>query len=84
VTSREYTLRLSAPEGAAGVEVSIDDQAWLPCRRAVGHWWYDWTGYGPGAHRVAARADLPNGLRALSKSREFAVVVAPSTGPGAR
>ena len=72
VVSREYTFRIST-EAEGHVEVSIDDDAWLPCRQAAGFWWHDWSGYGPGPHSVSARISLQKGRRTLSGRRDFLV-----------
>ena len=72
VVSRGYTIRLSVRSGG-GAEVSIDDEAWQPCREAAGHWWYDWSGDGRGGHKVCARVTLPDGRRSLSECRSFIV-----------
>jgi hypothetical protein len=68
----EYAIRVSAEEGAV-VEVSIDDDAWLPCRRASGFWWRDWSGYAAGPHSVFARVTIHQGRRRLSNRRNFVV-----------
>lgn len=38
----EYQVLDSSIEG---LEISIDDGAWQPCRRGDGCWSYDWKGY---------------------------------------
>lgn len=68
VLSRQYTLRLSAPEGAPSVEVSIDGGEWRPCRFAVGHWWYDWENYTEGSHQLRARAKRDGDELTLERS----------------
>ena len=72
VVSREYTLRISAA-APDSVEVSIDDQAWQPCRPAEGFWWLDWSGYRAGPHSVLARVSLQKGRKTLSARRAFSV-----------
>lgn len=72
VTSAEYAVRLTAPE-PGGVEVSIDHGPWLPCREAVGHWWFDWSGYAAGAHHIQARLQAPDGRLMAVKSRRVTV-----------
>jgi hypothetical protein len=67
-----YTIRLSVLSGGEA-EISIDDEAWMPCREAAGFWWHDWSGYGRGAHKVCARITLPDGRRSLSECRSFIV-----------
>jgi hypothetical protein len=64
VTSASYTLRLSVPEGASYVEVSVDGGAWSGCRFSVGHWWYDWADYSDGKHVIVARAVTQDGREA--------------------
>lgn len=61
IQSPYYTLRVSAPQGVRGVEVSIDGAPWQTCREAVGHYWFDWTGYENGDHEITARVALPGG-----------------------
>lgn len=56
IASREYTLRLTAAEGVPAVEVSLDGGPWSSCRPAVGHWWFDWSGFAPGEHELRGRA----------------------------
>ena len=72
IVSPQYTFRVSAPEDGR-VEISIDDDAWLPCRRAAGFWWHDWFGFREGAHSVFARVRLGNGRGIISDRREFTV-----------
>jgi hypothetical protein len=72
LVSDRYTFRVSAPEEGS-VEVSIDDDAWQPCRRAAGYWWRDWSGFNEGPHSVFARVRLPNGRGIISDRREFTV-----------
>ena len=64
VTSDNYTLRFSVPEGASYVEVSVDGGVWSGCRFSVGHWWYDWSNYGDGKHVIVARAVTQDGREA--------------------
>jgi hypothetical protein len=72
VVSREYAIRFSVLTPGF-VEVSIDDDAWRPCRQASGFWWYDWSAYGGGAHTARARITQPQGRRSLSERRDFVV-----------
>lgn len=62
VTSPHYAVRLSAPEDAAQVEISVDQGDWIPCRKAAGYWWHDWSGYGEGEHEVVARIQVAGKL----------------------
>lgn len=68
-----YTIRVGAPEGSKP-EVSIDGGPWLPCRFASGYWWYDWSGYLSGEHRLIARIKTKDGQTALSPYRAFTTV----------
>lgn len=73
ITSREYGMRVSTPEGAEEADVSINQGPWQPCRRAVGHWWFDWSGFDPGEHEVIARARGNGGRWLVSTPVEFFV-----------
>lgn len=74
ICSREYSLRISAPESSGNVDVSINQGPWLPCRKAAGHWWYDWSGYDAGEHEVIARARAAEASRwMVSLPHEFFV-----------
>jgi hypothetical protein len=73
VVSPVYTLRLGAKPGVESIEVSIDGGPWQACRPSVGHWWYDWSGYGDGAHTIEARGELGGGVRASSAPRRVTV-----------
>jgi hypothetical protein len=73
VTSSQYTFRLGQDEELIEADISIDRGPWLPCRRACGFWWYDWTGYGAGTHQVAARGIARDGRTANSTLRRFEV-----------
>jgi hypothetical protein len=73
VRSAWYTFRIGASP-ADRVEISVDGKEWQPCRPAAGYWWYDWSGYGAGAHEIQART--PSGSRfATSKPRRFTVLI---------
>jgi hypothetical protein len=72
VVSREYTFRIST-QAPGSVEISIDDNGWVPCRQAAGFWWHDWSGYNAGPHTVFARVSLERGRGVLSERREFLV-----------
>lgn len=74
ITSREYTVRVGVTPAAEKVEVAIDRGPWLACRSAEGYWWYDWSGYAPGIHRVTARALTADGGTGLSVQRRFQVI----------
>jgi hypothetical protein len=75
VASREYTFRITA-RAEGEVEISIDEGPWLPCRRAVGFWWHDWSGYAAGEHSVSARVHHGKRRGSISERRQFAVRLA--------
>jgi hypothetical protein len=66
-----YTFKISATYGVDGVEVSIDQGEWLPCRESLGFWWYDWSGFDAGEHELTARSSLANGMTTNSAPRLF-------------
>lgn len=71
INSFEYTVRVSAPETAESVDVSIDQGAWKSCRKAEGFWWYDWSGFDNGEHELIARTPGKNGRFLMSAPVEF-------------
>lgn len=71
IASAHYTFRLSAPEKAESVDVSVNQGPWLACRKAEGFWWYDWSGYGDGAHELIARTPGKGGRFLMSAPVEF-------------
>lgn len=73
IVSAQYTFRLSAPEKAESVDVSINQGPWLACRKAEGFWWYDWSGFDNGEHEVIARTPGKNGRFLMSTPIEFFV-----------
>ena len=73
IASSHYTFRISSPEKAESVDVSIDQGPWLACRKAEGFWWRDWSDYQRGAHEVIARTPGKNGRYAMSAPVEFTV-----------
>ncbi|MDP3541041.1 MAG: hypothetical protein Q8T11_01080 [Elusimicrobiota bacterium] len=48
----EYQVLDSSIEG---LEISIDEDAWRPCRRGDGCWSYEWTGYQAGRRQAVVR-----------------------------
>lgn len=54
INSHHYSIRIST-NASGRVEVSIDGGDWLPCRTAVGFWWYDWHHIPSGPHKIVAR-----------------------------
>ena len=73
VASDHYTFRVSSTEPLIEAEISVDRGPWHPCRHACGFWWYDWTGYGSGAHQLAARGTMRDGRPVNSTLRRFSV-----------
>ncbi|NLO91868.1 MAG: glucose-6-phosphate isomerase [Elusimicrobia bacterium] len=65
-----YAFRITASL-CNKVEISIDDQPWIECRNASGHWWHDWYENTPGSHQVVARMHLDNGEVLVSRRRRF-------------
>jgi hypothetical protein len=61
LNSSNYTLRFTASDETRSVEVSIDGGPWQECRKANGHFWFDWANYMSGRHEIVARARLFNG-----------------------
>ena len=68
-----YTFHIAAMPGAGGVEVSIDQGNWMPCREALGIWWYDWSGFDKGEHQLVARIRKGSGIKTSSELRRFSV-----------
>lgn len=73
ILSPQYAFRLAAPETAESVDISIDQGPWLACRKAVGFWWYDWSGYENGEHELIARTPGKSGRWLMSSPVEFMV-----------
>lgn len=71
VRTGHYTIRAGASP-CDKVEISIDDQPWVPCRHAVGYWWYDWHGYSAGSHQLVARLHKGENT-VVSRRRRFKV-----------
>lgn len=68
ITSRQYTVRIGASD-CTGLDISVNDQPWQPCRWACGYWWFDWNNYQPGTHQLVARLHKRNGEYLISKRR---------------
>ena len=66
-----YTIKVAATSGVAGVDVSIDQGDWMPCREALGFWWFDWNGFDKGEHELSARSRMGDGLTANAVPRLF-------------
>ena len=73
VVSPTYALRIAAPAAVAALDVSIDQGPWRACRKDVGYWWYDWSGYADGEHEIIARTRGQNGRWRMSAPRELSV-----------
>ena len=73
IAQPSYTFHLAATPGTGGVEISIDRGEWMPCREALGLWWYDWSGYEVGEHEVSARTTMGDGVSIVSAPRPFSV-----------
>ncbi len=72
ITARHYAVRVGASD-CTGVEISINDQPWQPCRHASGYWWFDWNHYQTGTHQLVARMHKRNGEYLISKRRRCKV-----------
>lgn len=66
-----YSFHIAAAPGTMGVEVSVDQGGWMPCREALGLWWFDWSGFDKGDHELTARALIGDGISASSSPRLF-------------
>lgn len=74
IAGTTYSFNIAAEPGTLGVDISIDQGEWLPCREALGLWWYDWTGFAKGEHRIEARAFVGEGMMASSSPRLFSAI----------
>ena len=72
ITARHYAVRMGASD-CTGVDISVNDQPWQPCRHAVGYWWFDWSDLQPGNHQLVARMHKRNGEYLISKRRRCKV-----------
>ncbi|OGR68184.1 MAG: transaldolase [Elusimicrobia bacterium GWC2_61_19] len=73
ITSRHYSVRIGASD-CTGVDISVNDQPWQPCRHAVGYWWFDWNNFQTGTHQLVARMHTRKGEYLISKRRRCKVV----------
>ncbi len=73
ITSRQYSVRIGTSD-CTGVDISVNDQPWQPCRHNVGYWWFDWNNFQPGTHQLVARMHKRNGEYLISKRRRCKVV----------
>ncbi len=74
IRSHTYTFRIGATP-TDRVEVSIDGKEWRPCRPSVGYWWFDWSGYNAGPHRIKARIPGAGNRFVASKPRQVTVLI---------
>ncbi len=72
IAARHYSVRIGSSD-CTGVDISINDQPWQPCRHAVGYWWFDWNDLQPGTHQLVARMHTHNGAYLISKRRRCKV-----------
>lgn len=72
INARHYCVRMGASD-CTGMDISINDQPWQPCRHAVGYWWFDWANFQPGTHQLVARMHKRNGEYLISKRRRCKV-----------
>jgi hypothetical protein len=73
ISSGYYSFRISASFKAAKTEVSINGSSWMPCRQAMGFWWYDWSSSGAKNYTLQARAYNAGGTAVISTVRNFKV-----------
>lgn len=74
VARPSYTVRIAAPLELERVEMSVNGAEWVPCREAMGLWWYDWSNFEPGLHRLVARVVDENGEILEEVERQVVVV----------
>jgi hypothetical protein len=73
IASQTYSFRISASP-TERVEISIDNQEWLPCRLSVGYWWHEWCHFSAGPHSLRARIPSAGNRDLKSKPRQFTVL----------
>jgi hypothetical protein len=83
ILSPEYAFRVETSSPDA-VEISIDGEDWRPCRRAVGYWWYDWSGYRSGMHQAVFRLRPRGEEKTPTQTCLFRVDLAVPTGASSR
>ncbi len=71
ITSLHYAIRITSSENS-NVEISINNGPWNPCRYSHDgsgnwYWWFDWSNYVKGPHKLIARVKNANG-RVIKKS----------------
>jgi len=73
IAQGQYSFRVSAPNDAKEVRLSIDDGPWQLCRANNGYWWFDWFDSTPGEHVAVSRVIENDGSLILSQPRLFQV-----------
>ncbi|MCX5786958.1 MAG: hypothetical protein NTX64_00385 [Elusimicrobia bacterium] len=73
IAQPSYTFNIEGAPEAESVEVSIDKGSWMPCREALGIWWYDWSGFDKGKHQLVARTRVGGAIKTISAVRRFSV-----------
>ena len=84
IASPLYAMCVAASGSALALEISIDGGPWLPCRKEIGNWWYDWSDYADGEHRIVARTRGKAGRWSESAPRLLMVDVLMKRGAAAR
>jgi hypothetical protein len=75
ITAPQYAFRAGTVGEVEGVEISISQGAWQPCRYSVGYWWYDWSGYTAGRYQAEVKARLKGGGIAAAGPVKFQVIL---------
>lgn len=70
-TAESIFFKIKTNVPVSQVEISIDDNDWLPCRESGGYWWFAWSGFLSRWHTVHARAYGHDGAVHLSRERTF-------------
>jgi hypothetical protein len=68
-----YAVRVGVPSTMRRVEIAVNQDAWKPCREAIGYWWYDWDDMTPGEHELVVRAQEEGGDWLLSETRQCVI-----------
>ena len=74
VARPSYSVQIETAPEPVRVELRINDADWIPCREALGLFWYDWSDFEPGAHRLIARVMTQEGEVLESIEREVLAV----------
>ena len=73
VLTGHYAVRIGVDRSNCA-ELSINGGDWVPCRKSVGYFWYDWWPNKSGSYRLVVRAKLQDGSTIKSPVRTFTVV----------